>query len=127
MAETWKTRPPYPNWKAYADSLSSYVDNLIAKTGKLNGISLAEWYRQNEAELRHSPEDRRKNSVVANALLPLLWKNPQHWNTVRFLNLSDPQEKLTFQQYLRDWHQRVPPSNRSFVEQVAALFEIVVR
>lgn len=127
MAETWKTNPPYANWKSYSDSLRQYAEDRNADLEKPDDVSLAEWFRKNEAEMRQSAIDRRKTQVFAAALLPLFEKNPQHWRAIRFLNLGDPQATLTFTQYLRDWHERVPSEHRSFVEQVAALFEVAVK
>jgi len=127
MAETWKTNPPYSNWKSYSDSLRKYAEDRNADLEKPADVSLADWFRKNEPEMRQSAIDRGKTQVVAAALLPLFEKNPQHWRAIRYLNLGDPQATLTFPQYLRDWHERVPNEHRSFVEQVAALFEIAVK
>lgn len=127
MAETWKTKPPYGNWKSYAPALQDYADKRIAQVNALENTTLAEWYRRNESALRNSGIDRDKNNVVAVALLPLLEKNPRHWRAVRFLNLGDPQATLSFPQFLREWHDRVPAEHREFVEAVGGLFEIAMK
>ena len=33
MAESWKTKPPYPNWKGYSKALADYAANLHKKPG----------------------------------------------------------------------------------------------
>jgi hypothetical protein len=60
---------------------------------------------------------------VALALLPLLEKDPQHWNAVAYLNQGDAERELTFAEFLRDWHDRVPKQHQPFVVAVSELFE----
>ncbi|MCE9534216.1 MAG: hypothetical protein K8T89_24315 [Planctomycetes bacterium] len=127
MAETWKTKPPYPNWKSYADNLRDYADQRLRQTEKLEGLTLAQWYKRNEPELRKSGALREKNAVVAAALLPLLEKNPKYWQSVSYLNQGDPKKERTFPEHLRDWHERVPKDLKPFVADVAALFEISLK
>lgn len=127
MAETWKTKPPYANWKSYAPSLHDYADKRIVDIDKPADMSTAEWFRRHEAELRSTGTNRRHNQIVAVALLPLLEKKPENWQAVRYLNLGDPQAKLSFPQFLREWHGRVPAEQREFVEAVGAVFEIAVK
>lgn len=123
MATTWQTDPPYSNWKDYSRALADYVDDRIAATEKLRDKSLAAWYRENEAALRKNSTDRAKNQIVALALLPLLEKDPQHWNAVAYLNQGDAERELTFAEFLQDWHDRVPKQHQPFVVAVSDLFE----
>lgn len=124
MAETWKDRPPYANWKAYAGRLRDYAEQRLQQVEKRDGLTLAQWYARNEAELTRTGVNRVKNQVVAAALLPLFEKAPEHWEAVRSLNQWDGQKRLSFPDYLRDWHARVPAEHRPFVAEVAGLFEI---
>jgi hypothetical protein len=71
MAESWKTRPPYPNWKGYADSLKQYRDERLSKEALPEGTALADWFRPREASLRKDGTQRGLNLTMAIALLPL--------------------------------------------------------
>jgi hypothetical protein len=125
MADTWKTDPPYANWKSFAPAFDNYVDDRISNTEKLDNKSLAEWYRDHRVELEKDPTNRTLNQVVAvKVLLPLLQKKPQHWQALDYLNQWDPKQRPTFQQYLQDWHDRVPAEQRPFVAAIAERFEI---
>jgi hypothetical protein len=123
MAASWQATPPYPNWKSYSDSLAKYAQERIDAADNVQAKTLAAWLREHEAALRKNPTDRAKNQVVAVRLLPLLEKNPQHWQAVRFLNQSPAEKSLTFQEYLQDWHKRTPAEHQPFVADIAALFE----
>ncbi|MGC4006015.1 MAG: hypothetical protein QM811_24000 [Pirellulales bacterium] len=128
MGESWKTAPPYPNWKSYAASLTKYADDHAAKTGKLDEPSFAAWYRAHEPALRKTGTDRPLNQIVAvHALLPLLEAEPKHWRALGWLNQWDAATRPTFAEYLRDWHARVPDEHKSFVAAVAAKFEILLQ
>lgn len=122
MAETWKTRPPYPNWKSYAPHLKTYVDKIIAKQ-KMPDTSLADWYRANAASLRKNAVQRDKNRVVSLKLLELIAKNPKHLDAIRSLNSGPLRPDATLRQYLQRWHDHVPIKHRPFVADVAALFD----
>jgi len=76
MAEGWKTRPPYPNWKSYASSLQNYRDDRMAKAKLPEGMTLAAWFRTQEPALRKDAGLRESNLKMAAELLPLLWWKP---------------------------------------------------
>ena len=125
MADTWKTDPPYHNWKSFAPAFDNYVDERLSNTAKLEEQSFAEWYRNHRAELEKEGTNRALNQVVAvRVLLPLLQLKPQHWQALDFVNQWDPKLRPTFPEYLQDWHDRVPEVHRSFVAAVAKKFEI---
>lgn len=128
LADTWKTNPPYSNWKSFGPAFDNYVDDRLSNTGKLEEKSLAEWYRNHRAELEKDGTNRELNQVVAvRVLLPLLQKNPQHWQALSQLNQWDKNQRPTFAEYLQDWHMRVPEAHRTFVEQIAERFELKIK
>jgi len=124
MAETWKTRPPYPNWRSYAPHLRKYADQRIAAVKLPADTTFASWYHSSAEELRKNACIREKNRVVAGVLLPLFEKKPEHWEAVGYLNLSRVDRPRSFQQYLEDWHEHCPKEHRPFVQRIAELFEI---
>src|SRR6185503_2082204 len=48
MGESWKTQPPYPNWKDYAGALQKYRDDRIAQAKLPEGRTLAAWFPEQE-------------------------------------------------------------------------------
>lgn len=125
MAETWKTRPPYPNWAGYAGELARYAQERIDAVPPRRE-SLARWYRGHEVFLREKADDRPRNQVVAGALLELLEKDPSGWRAFGALNDRKTAGVRPFETYLRDWHACAAEPDRPFVRAVASLFEIGV-
>lgn len=119
MSETWKTKPPYPNWASYAPALADYARERMACAQLPAGQNLAQWYRANVPELRGHAALRDKNSVVATALLPLFEKEPEHWAAVSWLNAGAFEPERDFAAYLAAWHAQVPPRHRPFVRKIA--------
>jgi hypothetical protein len=110
MATTWRTSPPYPNWKDYGPALRDYAQNLINENHRRlrSETTLAEWFEENEASLRANPYLREKDELVANQLLALFEKHPDDWGAVTYLNMSRSSRTQTFKEYLRAWHDHVP-------------------
>lgn len=127
MAKTWRTNPPYSNWKGYSASLQSYADERMAAVTPGAEKSLAGWYRKHEVTLRKDPTNRALNQVVAVELLKLLEREPRHWQALAQLNQWPAEESLAFAAYLADWHSRVAEEHQPFVAAIAELFEIPLR
>lgn len=132
MAVTWRAAPPYQNWVTYSVKLEEYatqvmetfeVDGKTVTVEKLEDRTLADWYREHEADLRKDPINRPLNKVVAIALLPLLERHPENWRAVSYLNLQE-KRPLPFREYLQEWHDAAPENEQKFVVEVAKLFEI---
>ena len=129
MARTWRTNPPYSNWKGFAPKLSDYTDDIIRKrTDHLEILKtgLPAYYRKHAAHLTKNGTDRAKHGAMAIALLALIERDPQHWNAIRWVNSSPSPEGETFTQYLTKWHRAVPPKHKEFVASVADLFGITL-
>lgn len=126
MAKVWERDPPYPNWKSYAPSLASYAEDRMKNSQLPDGASLAAWYREHADSLYRDPVMREKNLIVATALLPLFEKEPEHWASVAYLNVTAPRESQTFSTYLAEWHTRCPAKHRPFVATIARQFELPV-
>jgi len=124
MSETWKTAPPYPNWKSFAPHLKDYADKRIAKGRLPENTTLAKWYEENAKELRGSPTLREKNEIVAVALLPLFEKEPSHWEAVGYLNAGKTFKNQTFEDFLTQWRYFAPQRHKAFIQQIAAAFDI---
>lgn len=129
MSHEWRTSPPYGNWRSYSSALSDYADNIrkgrddylqILRTG------LPAYYRKHADHLARNPTDRKKNGAIALVILSLLERNPDHWNSIRWLNSSPSPEGETFLDYLTKWHGAVPEQHTSFVDSVASLFGLAL-
>ena len=127
MSETWKTKPPYPNWKDYAPALTKYADERMQKAQLPAGVSLAEWFRRESEHLYGSATLQEKNTVVAVALLPLFERQPEHWEAVSYLNAVEPLKPQSLAAFLRQWRDAAPQKHRAFIEQIGRQFEIDLR
>jgi hypothetical protein len=122
MAEEWKVRPPYANWKDYAPALQKYRDERLAQEKLPAGTSLADWFREKKAALREDPHQRPLNLVVASALLPIFEAAPGHWGALPFLNSVRGDGTRSFPRYLGDWSRSAPEDHREFVAALASRF-----
>ena len=129
MARSWKTKPPYPHWADYRDSLRQYADNIVLKRARVSEIhqkGLASFYRKHSKELEKQCCDREVNGAMALVLLRFFEEKPERWDAVRWLNSPPRQKGETFQQYLRKWRDAVPRRHRAFVEKLAGLFGVSI-
>ena len=128
MAVTWRTSPPYPNWKSFAPALRKYADDLQAKKEHRlpAGTTLAKWYRQNEQSMRKEPCLRAKNKIVAGELLGLFEKSPESWAAVGYLNMEKLDDSDSFKSYLESWHRRCPAKHKKFVRRIGDLFGVEI-
>ena len=121
MAEQWPSRPPYPNWADYANSLDSYAEEcLTRKECQLPaGTTLTTWLLAEEGGLRRDRYQRDENAVVAYSLLPIFESEPAGWNAIRHL----PDSTAMLGNYLIEWHEMVESVDRPFVERIMDAFQ----
>jgi hypothetical protein len=124
MAESWKTKPPYQNWKGYASNLNKYAEERIERFGLPDGKHLATFYAEQAPQLSTVATDRSKNAAIAIELLPLFEKNPEGWRALHYINESVWNETQDFTTYLRNWYRHTPEDLKPFVEKVAEKFGI---
>lgn len=123
LAASWERSPPEARWAGEAHKLRRFFDHLIAEGHRQlpAHAPLADWLRENEAELRQNPYLREKNEVLANLLLPLFSSDPQNWAALGYLNLNPGDARNTLDRYLRHWYDNAPPEHKQFVASVLAL------
>lgn len=124
MADEWKVKPPYANWKSYSASLKTYADERIERAKVPLGVEFTSWFGENEIALRKNSTDRPKNCIVAARLLPLFEKEPEMWEAVSFLNTEKLSKLYSFKQYLSAWRRNSPAKHRAFIDQIAKEFSI---
>ena len=125
MAVTWRTRPPYPNWKDYSKALKKYADKRIREQDLPEGTTVAAFYEKHREELRMDKTNRKLNGVVAVQLLPLFEESPEHWEALRWLNGSSGKDR-SFADYLRGWHREAPERHRDFIARIGKLFDVTL-
>ena len=126
MAEEWKSKPPYPNWKGYAESLASYRQERLEKAKLPGGAALSEWFAANEASLRKDAHQRALNLAIAAELLPLLEKEPARWESLGALNVVRGDASRSFRRYLLDWQDSAAEADRPFIRAVAGRFGVTL-
>jgi len=122
MSETWKTNPPYSNWTSYGVSLKKYADDVIKSREKVDLTTLAAYYKKHEPELIKNETLRPLNGAMAVAILPLFEKNPAHWESIRYMNISPSAKDLNFQGYLNKWYNDAPEKHRPFIKELSQHF-----
>ena len=122
MAETWKTKPPYPNWKSYGKSLKKYADDVIEKRDEVTIKTLAAYYKKNETELRKDSGKRGINGAMAVALLPWFEEKPERWECIRYLNVTPAEAGLSFQDYMQKWHNDAAEKHQPFIQEIAKAY-----
>jgi len=126
MAESWKTRPPYPNWKDYAAALRKYRDERTAEASLPAGTALPAWFREREASLRKDGTQRELNLKMAAALLPLFEEAPERWAAMATLNATHGDASRSFAGYLSDWSRSSPEKHRPFIAKIAERFGVAI-
>lgn len=124
MSESWKTMPPYNNWKDYAPCLDSYAQEFLGRSEhKLPETpTLKNWLNENIEKLKANSCIRGLNAIVAIKLLPLFNAEPKRWESVAYI----PDCNEPFEGFLKKWRSEVPERLRSFVDEVAGAFEITL-
>jgi hypothetical protein len=127
MAKTWKHDPPYAHWANYRDHLRDYADRVIREREQVQEIyrtGLPAFYRTHAAELRKTATNRNLNGAMAVVMLQLFEREPEHWEAVRWLNHTAAPAGETFEQYLTRWQAAAPEKHRSFIAEIAKLYDL---
>lgn len=126
MARTWKTNPPYRNWKSYAPSLASYAQARMddPKHRLPAGTRFADWFAAELPGLRKAWSQRDKNTLIAQQLLPLFEAQPQGWESLTTLKLGSRDVDKSLAKHLAEWQANAPAEQRAFVGKIAAVFGV---
>jgi len=126
MAESWKTAPPYPNWKDFGDALHRYAEDRMEATRKEfpddGAKDFHRWFRSEEKSLRENATQREKNNRIALRLLPLFEREPAGWESMTFFNLGERGPDTTLAEHFRIWREQAPDRLRPFVGKIAGIF-----
>mgnify|MGYP000950549487 CR=1 FL=1 len=119
MAETTPA-----GFRSHAPAIRRKADEWTTSARLLPGITLAQWFAENEPLLQEGFSRQERVRVVAVALLPLFKQNPDSWEATEWL---DVETRGTFREYLADWHARVPERLRPVVRRIAEEFGIEIQ
>jgi len=124
MAKTWKTAPPYPNWKSYSALIRDYVKDLETKHALPEGLSLADYYSMHSEKFEKDAVNRTMNGKIAGALLIAFETNPEHWPSILYINKGKAKEDIPFSEYLKNWLNQAPKKHHIFIHSLARQFGI---
>lgn len=124
MADAWRFSPPYPNWKPYASALDEYADDVIKSREKIPSHGLSEFYRKHADELRANPTNRTINGAIAVVLLDYFEKEPEHWESVTWMNSTPSAPDETFEFYFAKWLKAAPPRHQLFIASLRKAFGV---
>lgn len=123
MARAWEQDPPYRNWVDYRHALKKYADEIMAGREQIGPEDLAGYYQKHREKLEADDTLRELNGAMSLVLLKLVEAKPEHWESIRWLNASEP-KKRNFTQYLQAWHDEAPKRHHGFIQRIAELYGI---
>lgn len=105
----------------FAATLRRYADIVTNEPHRRlpHDVPLANWFAQNELQLRGNAYLREKNELVANLFLPR-FEQESDWQALAYLN--GPEQDSDFRHHLFDWYRRTPAPQQEFVRQALVLF-----
>ena len=119
MAETWKTHPPYANWKSYSSAIENYLNDIELKNKLPSDTSLKDYYKKNAKTLSENAINRPMNGKVAAELLVAFETNPEHWASIHYINQGKAKKDISFKEYLKNWLEVSPKKHHIFIHSIA--------
>lgn len=120
ISDLWKTNPPYPNWRDYAEEFRKYV---MLDQQKATPFDLD--FSDNPDTLVHliqNEYDRPKNAYVALKLMPVFESTPDLWSVIN--NIKNVPKNLTFTESMRCWRDLSPGQFKEDIETIAQVFHL---
>jgi hypothetical protein len=125
MARSWRTAPPYPNWRDYAVHLGDYARARIEDPRHRlpEGRTFAQWFAAVEPAQR-AGWTRENNTIIAKELLPLFERRPAGWDALAAIHLCRRDRGMSLAAFLAEWRRNSAPRHHGFIGEVAALFGV---
>ena len=126
MSVTWRTQPPYPNWRSFASALAAYAEERLEETTRAlpAGFVFNDWFRAEEASLRADPVQRAKNNRIALHLLPLFEAEPAGWESLTSWNRTPSRTDSSLADRFTDWAKDAPPAQRGLIGRLGTRFGV---
>lgn len=120
VARTWREAPPDGEEASYADHLSPYASDLLAKHEHQLPASeaFAEWLPRLLPSLEKDPVRRADNTIIASHLLPIFEADPEAWRAVRYLNLWSAKKDVPLDKYFDTWRSVTPVQHHAAVTRI---------
>ena len=140
MAEEWPQHKSFWSWttaagEKFAPELHAYAQKQIEKALVRLPLDqdLLGWLESREQFMRDHPvaiekdkqieaELREDYTVIATRLLPLLEANPENWEAISFLNLTQHKDGKLLAEHFEDWKAVCPEKYRQFVGSIERTF-----
>lgn len=126
MAETWKNKPPYSNWKDFHRSHATYAEDRIKEARQSEDKTLAKWYRERKPRFNTDEYTRTIEHEAAIYLLPYFEEDPTRWAALQTLYAPQGPPPESFTGLLKAWRNRAPEKHKGFVEELAKAFELTI-
>ncbi len=124
MADQWRTAPPFPNWKSYANALDDYADKVIKDREKIPPAGLPAFYRKHADDLRANPTRRELNGAMSLIFLEMFEQSPTSWESISWLNSRPSAREETFPFYLNKWLRAAPARHQTFIAGIIRAFDL---
>ncbi len=114
METKWRTDPPYPNWKPYADEIRRYrlaqVKRSLERVGLEHPGHVADWVRDElPARLARGETGRPTQHVAAVLIYGCMNRHPKAWSALVSLGAANPKGVTDFDAWEAKATERAQP------------------
>lgn len=121
MAQSWKTKPPYPSWASYAKNLGQYVVNIKNKVNRPQDMGI--WYATHRELLDRESVDREKNRIVAAHIASRGKARPEYLNAFLYLR-TGRKSANQIEPFLNSWLESCPDHLKFVPRDIALLLNV---
>ena len=123
MGKSWKTKPPYNNWKSYAPYITEYIEDVRKKADKPQSIK--NWYGLHRNYLNKNRYDRAKNLIVAIKLAEMFHQDNGHLKSFYFMRRKGKHTSVdTLDWLLDDWQVNAPERYKSTPQVISKMLGV---
>ncbi len=119
LTSQWENKAPFQALKDYRHHLATYADRVIKSREPLTPAIAPAFYQKHRATLRKSATERSLNGAFANLILPLLEKEPEHWQVLAYF---PRQQGSSLAEHFSAWQNAAPKKHHPFLRKLEALF-----
>lgn len=112
MAQIWAEDPPFSNWRTYSTHLDEYAVNILTRDTNNIDCPLSAWLKENIEPLSKDRYLREKNCLVAANISDIFFNEPTLWNSITYIRKVSISQNTTFMDFMAQWGQLLPESNR---------------
>ncbi len=116
-ARSWASKPPFTNWRAYANAIREYRKTVMQ--GARACVPLTDfrpWFFSELPKLSANSCLREPNARVGIELWPIFDDSPAAWAAVALLNTWESRSAIDLPAYLNQWRQHARAREAKIVE-----------